>query len=491
MSEALQAVKEADAVSIELVGTLLVPAVCRPVDVFRLAQELFNDRSGHYLTDELAPHRVAAEEAARLDAELDGRSPDSVTLAAVYERVGESMALDGSITALLMDAEVEAAGRTLRGDPAMVELVRLAGDEGKPVVGVADTCLPAPVLAGVLAAEGVPPLAEMAVSSESGRSVTEDATWGELTGRLPTRRLVHVGADPAVASAAGRNGVTVTHVTGPLEAFRLQLGATAALDGPRVFRHLEIDGFRLINLHRSMVNALVAGTLAADQGRSAAFAVGYGALGPCVTAFVQWLQRSAERAGCDSLLFEGPGGALVADAYRHWWGGSALPLRDDDGADGRTGSPALVASGWNAGSGRWDGGPEDVATAGTHPAVRLCAALDPSSTVEEGAPPTEAFVDGRRDAQTALFRDLFGTGRGLLEACLAGADRPASAEGPVAEVRKAALEFVVDFSALTEGLPTTVAIIDRRTACENLVMVLNFPTPAATQVLDRITPGPA
>jgi hypothetical protein len=33
-----------------------------------------------------------------------------------------------------------------------------------------------------------------------------------------------------------------------------------------------------------------------------------------------------------------------------------------------------------------------------------------------------------------------------------------------------------------------VAVVDRQTACENMVMVLNFPLPQAERVLDRLRP---
>ena len=479
-----RALEEADAVSVELMGTLLVSAVCRPVDVYRLTQELFNHRSGRYLTDELAPHRFTAESGRRHEAQLSGRSPDSVTLAAIYERVGESMMLDPSMTALLIEAELEAMRWTLRVDPTVAQLVRSATEAGKRAVGVADTCLPSLVFEEVLVREGLS--VQLVLSCETGWSMTGDAAWHHLSGRFSGRKLVHLGSDPAVASAAARHGVTPQHITGPVELYRSRLGPANALDGPRVFQHLEIDGFRLNNVHRSVINALVARWLAGDQAPSAATAIGYGAFGPCVTAFVQWIHRTAVRANCDGLVFEGRGGTFVADAYRRWWGESALPCSAADEGTGHPQAPAVVASGWNDATGRWDGWfPNRRSDTGGSQAVRLCAGLHPSSPSERGPAPCQAFVDGRTEAQRALFSDLFGTKRGLLEACLSGDARPGS-EDPVGEVQEGALDFVADFRALTTGLPSTVAIIDRRTACENLVMVLNFPFPVAEQALDRV-----
>lgn len=487
MSDLFEVVKEADVVSFELVDALLVRAVCRPVDVYRLAHECFNARSGRYLTDELAPHRVAAESALRDEAERAGRGAAPVTLGAVYERVGTSMMLDPATTALLVESELEAERSMLHANPDLLELYLFAVEQGTQVVGVGDSCLPGWFLAEVLAEEGVTALADLIVSSETGASMAGDGAWDDLGRRFPDRQLVHIGTDPRVAEVARRHGVGAHLVTAPVDAYRRQLGPAAALDGPRVFRHLEIDGFRLKNLHRSMLNAVVADRLAAADLISTPYVLGYGALGPFMTAFVQWLHRQAGRRACDSFCIVGSAGQFVADAYRTWWVEGALPIGPiaggTDEGDGSQAITAGVAGGWNGATGRWDGGAPGAQE--LSPAVWLCAAADPASSTDEGAPGVEAFVDGRIDAQRSLFDDLFGASAGFLEVVVAGAWPAPACADLVGEIRRGALDFVADIHTVTDGLPSTVAIVDRRTACENLVMVLNFPSPPARHLLER------
>jgi hypothetical protein len=116
--------------------------------------------------------------------------------------------------------------------------------------------------------------------------------------------------------------------------------------------------------------------------------------------------------------------------------------------------------------------------------VVLAVAVDPSAAEEEsGTVVMEAFVGGRLTGQQALFDDLFAADRGFLSAWLGGVEPTGAPSGALDDLRRSAVRFVSDFRALTSGMPSTVAIVDDRTACENLVMVLNFPQPDAAGVL--------
>jgi len=477
----------ADAVSVAW-GVLLVRAVCRPSDVHRLTQEIFNAGSGRYLSEELAPYRAEAEASLRAEAETAGVSPEAVPLAAIYAKVGELLVLDPATTAALLEAELAAERQLLRADPRQRERYRAAVAAGTPVVVVADTGLPRPFLAEVLEAQGFPAPQGLVVSSHPGRPGA-DAVWDELLGPAPGRTLIHVG--PAQSVGPPRPRVTgAVAVTGPVDAYRLQHGPAVALDGPRVFAHLDIDGYRLKNLHRSLLNAQVATGLSVEPAPSARQAVGYGALGPFLLAVVQWVHRAAVGRGCSSLLFDPADGRFVADAYCAWWGPEALPVGwtgESGGGDGRAGS---VTSGWNAGSERWDGtAPTPVGPTEAAGPVVLAVAVDPSAAEEEsGTVVMEAFVGGRLTGQQALFDDVFAADRGFLSAWLGGVEPTGAPSGALDDLRRSAVRFVSDFRALTSGMPSTVAIVDDRTACENLVMVLNFPQPDAAGVLELGAP---
>jgi hypothetical protein len=474
VSEWDERVAGADVVSFGL-DTLLVRALCRPSDVYRLAQEHYNATSGRYLSEELAPWRHEAEWSLRRQADEEGRNPEMVSLADIYARVGALLVLDAGTTAALLAAELTAERRVLRADGRMRERYRRVVATGTPVVVVADTPLPGRFLAGVLEDQGYPAPRGLVVSGDPATRSADDPVWDELLGSSPDRVLVQVGA-PASVVPEGPWRTETAPVTGPVEAYSLQVGPASALDGPRVFAHLDIDGFRLKNLHRSLLNAQVAVGLSKDPAPSARVAVGYGALGPFLVATVQWLHRTAVGWGRPNLVFDPDDGRFLADAYRGWWGDDALGVRwSGEPAPGD--APAVeVVSGWNPGTRRWDGGsgPAD----GTPD--RLALAVEPTAAAEEGAGRVDAFVDGRLAGRRSLFDDLFGADRGFLVACLAGGP---SSSGAVDDLRRSAVDFVADFGELTSGMPSPVAVVDPGTACENLVMVLNFPQPAAAGVV--------
>jgi hypothetical protein len=426
----------------------------------------------------------------RDEAESTGRNPEAVSLAAVYERVGEQLVLDPGTTTALFEAELAAERMLLRADPGMRERYRRVVAGGTPVVVVADTCLPSPFVAEVFEEQGFPAPHGLLVSGDAGSSTEAVRIWDELLGPAPGRRLVHVGPEvslgPAPTRAVDTVRVTTVRVTGPVEAYRLQHGPAAALDGPRVFAHLDIDGFRLKNLHRSLLNAQVAVGLSDEPAPSARTAIGYGALGPFLVALVQWLHRTAVERGCSSLVFDPTDGQFLADAYRGWWGSEALPPGPSVGTGPEDARPGEVVSGWDPAGERWDGGPGHLED--SPPPVRLSIGIDPT-VVDQAAGEHEepvraaAFVDGRLPSLRRLYDDLFGADRGFLAACLGGWGRTPPPAEVVDEVRRAAVAFVADFRALTSGMPSTVAVVDPATAGENLVMVLNFPQPAAVGVL--------
>ncbi|MGH9101916.1 MAG: hypothetical protein ACRDYD_02880, partial [Acidimicrobiales bacterium] len=103
------------------------------------------------------------------------------------------------------------------------------------------------------------------------------------------------------------------------------IGSAGALHGQRMFEHLETDGSQLKNVHRSLVGGLTAHRLFAGARCTPAYAVGFGAFGPLLLGYVQWLHRAARRAGHDRLYFLARDGRIMLDAYRAFWGADALP----------------------------------------------------------------------------------------------------------------------------------------------------------------------
>lgn len=320
------AIKDADLVAFDVFDTLLVRAVTRPVDAFRVAEELVNQRTRRLVLPGGADARVAAEAALRAEAAREGRSPDTVTLAAIWERAGAEAGYDAALAAVLLEMELEAERLLLRPAPAAAELLRFALEQGIDVVLVSDTYLPSAFVASVLAAHGLDGYRALMVSCEEGAAKSDGSLWARLVGRHPGARIVHVGDDPMADVVQPRAfGIETHHQCKPVTALRLMLGPAAALNGPALGERLDRDGFRLLNTQRSLLHAPSAHLAVAQPGVSAARACGYGALGPMLVGYVQWLHRAAVAGGHDHLFFLSRDGHIMQEAYRALLGPEALP----------------------------------------------------------------------------------------------------------------------------------------------------------------------
>ncbi len=498
---------DADVLAIELVGTLVVRDLCRPTDAFRLSQECFNADSGRYLATELAPIRMSAEAALRHEAERAGRSPSSVGLEAIYARVSDLLLLDPTTTASLVASELETERRLLRVDPVMLELCMGAVGRGAAVVAVGDTHLPAAFLGEVLSDAGATVPSDLLVSCETGTSITEGPLWEDLAGRFDGRSVVHVGTARRAQAAAGQHGIRTCLVPDALEEFRHQRGRGAALNGDIVFRHLGTDGTMLKNVHRSLLNGLVAHRevdgVPGDGGDGdlavTASQVGFGALGPLMTAFVQWVHRAAIRSGCDRLHFAEADGAFLASAYRTWWGDQALATGPTGTEPAAGGGSAVVATGWEPAARWWGDGAGSRGATALQPTTRLCFAVGEDGGAPDCDVVTRGFIDARIEDERPLVSDLLERSRGFLERCLVAAPSASTTGAPseggdvdlVGVLQQGALEYLARFRRLTERMPSTVSIVDPHTACDPMVAALGSPTPRTETLVDRVRRAPA
>lgn len=319
-------VKEADLVTFDVFDTLLVRAVARPVDAFRVTAELLNHRTRRLVVDGVTEARVAAEVALRAEALAAGLSPDTVPFEAIWRRAGELAGYDDELVGLLAEMELEAERLLLSPAGGTAELLRFAVDQGATVWLVSDTYLPSAFVASVLERSAITGWSRLLVSCEQGAAKSDGSLWAQVVRDRPGARIVHIGDNATADLVQPRAfGVDAHQVPKPADALRDGLGALGALNGRLLFDHLELDGFRLRNTHRSVLQSLP-GRLAIDEpSASAATACGYGALGPLLAGFVQWLHRTAVAAGHDHLFFLSRDGHLMRQAYQALLGPEALP----------------------------------------------------------------------------------------------------------------------------------------------------------------------
>jgi len=463
---------EADVVTVDLLGTVLARNLCRHTDLHRLTQEIFN-ASDRYLSEEFAPRRVEAEALARKNATHEGQCAAPVTLEDIYENLADLMKLDPETTNRLAEAELEAEAAVLRPDPRGVRLVKLLADQGKPVIALCNSHLPRRFLLQRIEAAGMSQLSDLLISTADGMPHQGWDPWEVLAEQFRGRRIVHIGPADSIRVACSQ-GIAVFDLPDPIGAFRDQQGPAAVLNGPSVFELLSVNGNRLRNVQRSMVNAVVARRLADQPTCSEGYAFGYGALGPLLVGFVQWLHRAAIQSGCRRLRFSDPLDRLVGTAYRSWWGDMALP---STGARDPTARVGFVNLGWNEGS-RSPAPHATVPGCAEEPTVNLSLGLSPEYSSRSSAGTLAAFIDGGRESQSVLYRELVAPYAAVLDCLLVASEDPERVE-----LQRGASDFVGAQRAASAGLPTTVAILDGPTVCENMVIALNSPSSVAARLI--------
>jgi len=463
---------EADVITVNLFGTVLVRNLCRHADLHRLTHEVFN-ASDRYLSEEFAPHRVEAEAAARRAASSEGRCAESVSYEVVYNGLADLMQLDAETTNRLAQAELEAEAAVLRPNPRGVRLVKLLADQGKLIVVLCSSYLPRTFLFDCFEATGISHLSALLAPTSDDTPLSGYDPCTVLAERFRGQSIVHIGRVADVEVACG-HGMAVLDIPDAISDFRSQQGPAAVLNGPSVFQRLDLNGYRVRNVQRSMVNAIIAHRFTQLPTASEAYALGYGALGPMLAAFVQWLHRAALESACSRLCFSEPMEGLVASAYRSWWVDAGLPSTDTRDRAFRTG---IVSLGWGNGGESPMSSPADSESAG-QPDFNLFFGLSPERSPRLAATPLAAFIDGGRESQRPLYRELVAPFAPVLERLLSA---PGNLEW--AELQRGASDFVDAHRAAVAGLPTTVAILDGPTACENMAGALSSPTPAAARIL--------
>jgi FMN phosphatase YigB (HAD superfamily) len=313
-----------DVVSFDVFDTLVVRTVARPVDAFRIAHERLNESANHYLALDMAQYRIEAEASLREEASRRGLSPDCIRLDEIVARLAERTALPDSIGTAWRNAELETERLVFRPSPWGVAAFELAKAMGKEIVLVSDTYFPPEFVEDIVRGVGIDGWKRLFASCENGRAKSDGSQFALLLAEYADERILHIGDNPESDGWRPRSfGVDVLEVPNQPHAMRDQVGPAEVLNGPLIFGHLQIDGTRLKNVQRSLVNGCVAQML---QGQvDDAYVLGYGALGPLLTGYVQWLHAAAVDAGISDLLFLARDGYLVMEAYRALFGTAALP----------------------------------------------------------------------------------------------------------------------------------------------------------------------
>jgi FMN phosphatase YigB (HAD superfamily) len=276
-------IEQAQIISFDVFDTLLIRPFANPADVFLLMERQTGLAGFH-------DARIRAEQAAR-DRLYAKTGSAEVTLAQIYEalKLPESglRALDRRA---LMRLEVETETALLTRSPAVGAVYDLARELGKPVIAVSDMYLPEPVIAQILAANGLA-VDRLFVSCAHQASKHEGSLYGIVCAAMKAEPagVLHFGdnfkSDCSAALEAGVAGYYLPSLYDQL--YRDNRFNQAAVS--QLCRRGQAGQGDEKNLFASAVVAYLARFKATHP--TASMAAQFGAMygGPLVTGFSAWM----------------------------------------------------------------------------------------------------------------------------------------------------------------------------------------------------------
>ncbi|HWB90208.1 MAG TPA: rhamnan synthesis F family protein [Puia sp.] len=296
-------------VSFDIFDTLVVRALSDPADIFDLMQP------------EVAKITRQPVAFRRLRIEADGwqrqrlSQGEDVTLAAIYERIGEVLNLSPAVRHWLMALELRLETKFVRARKSVVAIMDYAWRIGKRIVLVSDMYLDKSFVAGMLERLGITQYHELYISSDTGRRKDNRTFFPYLLASLELRpqEVVHIGDNEhSDLQIPGDLGIATFHVMRQMELFRrTALGKTGfpPLERSSLFFRLSF-GLMLVNVFDDpfpTTDSPVDGSL-----RN----FGYWYFGPTLLAYIKWVMDRAKADGVDTLYFLARDGEIMIRIYR-------------------------------------------------------------------------------------------------------------------------------------------------------------------------------
>ena len=175
-----QQILDHDVISFDIFDTLVTRITSEPEDVFEITGSKANEK-GLFEGDFAS---------LRKNAQLMLEEP---ALAEIYGIMSRAAGLDEETARALMDTEIEVEKAVLKQRPAVIDLMRFASQNGKPVYLVSDMYIPADVLAPLLEEKGVSGYKEMIISCDHGKR-KQAGLFDELKSRAGAQAsILHIG----------------------------------------------------------------------------------------------------------------------------------------------------------------------------------------------------------------------------------------------------------------------------------------------------------
>lgn len=303
--------EEVEHITFDVFDTLINRPVETPADAYKFL-EAISLKLSNGLTEDFYRTRVTAEVETRRNS-----TNGEITLDEIYDAIQEHYQLTDEVTSLIKNAEIDLEIRLIEIRPAGKRLWDAAKRSGKPISIISDMYLPEFVIKKMLDKTGYSGYSKLFVSSTHGVRKKEgglfDIVLNELN--IPPRKIIHIGDNVAA-------DIKMPESKGMLS-FRI-VRALERMRANKFYRSIFDPRKGVGEKPRSIIAGLIAaklfdnplGTLGENslfQGKP--YNLGYAALGPMLTSFMQWVTRQAKDDGLKHIYFLSREGWLLKQIY--------------------------------------------------------------------------------------------------------------------------------------------------------------------------------
>ena len=315
-------VDAADIVSFDVFDTLLIRNVARPADVFRIVKENFNQFTPYHMSANFVEARIRAEHLAY----QRSANAQHANLDDIYAQFQKMYGYDKEFCKALQEMELATERGALRVNPRVKAIYDYAFAQGKRIFIVSDMYLPKQAIASALKANGYGHWDEIIVSCHDKFSKHDGSAYAHIREKYARERIVHIGdneeSDVAWAKAYG---IEAIHIEQDLQELSYETTkATQTARGGKLLEITNIARHTVNDAQQSVVTGLIAHKMV-DPHMTELESIGYGALGPLLLGFVQWLHDTARIDKRRRLFFAARDGAIMQRAYTTYYGAEALP----------------------------------------------------------------------------------------------------------------------------------------------------------------------
>ncbi|WP_058969130.1 HAD family hydrolase [Type-D symbiont of Plautia stali] len=308
-------------ITFDVFDTLINRPVESPSDAYKFLETIALNLSNG-LTEDFFKVRLTSEVETRRNSDKG-----EITLDEIYEKIQDHYQINIETLEKIKKAEIELEISLIESRPAGKKLWEAAVRCGKPISIISDMYLPHCVVEKMLDKAGYSGYKKLYVSSSYGVRKKEgglfDIVLDELN--IPSEKVLHVGDNVAAdISMPKSKGMLTFRILRALDRMRNHTAYK------KIFNPRRGAGEK----PRSIIAGLIATKLFDSQLTSAEdnslfmgrpFNLGYSALGPMLTSYMQWVSRQAKEDGISRLFFLSREGWLLKQIYD-------VIVKDDDKA---------------------------------------------------------------------------------------------------------------------------------------------------------------